>query len=76
MSFLIYSIVGIRLLLVSFCWLGYKGLFMSSWPSCTPGSTKLCEDNLLLMQQMQSAGCDYSAVAQTISECTGNLIDS
>jgi hypothetical protein len=51
-------------------------LFMSSWPSCTPGSTKLCEDNLLLMQQMQSAGCDYSAVAQTISECTGNLIDS
>jgi hypothetical protein len=40
------------------------------------GSTKLCEDDLLLTQQMQSAGCDYSAVARTISECTGNLFDS
>jgi hypothetical protein len=40
------------------------------------GSTKLCEDDLLLTQQMRSAGCDYSAVAQTISEHTGNLFDS
>jgi hypothetical protein len=40
------------------------------------GSTKLCEDDFLLTQQMQSAGCDYSAVVQTISECTGNLFDS
>jgi hypothetical protein len=28
------------------------------------------------MPQMQSAGCEYSAIAQNISEHTSNLFDS
>jgi hypothetical protein len=39
-------------------------------------STKLSEEDFLLMPQMQSAGCEYSAIAQNISEHTSNLFDS